>query len=99
MDFKFGLDELEKLLRDKKLEVQDGVFVCADEGVCKPTLFVGDDGFLHVEFEAPFMYLHVTKLGPKKLANLVKPRVLKIVFKKDTILVSLSSLGDWEFDR
>lgn len=98
MEFKLGIDEIQKLVCEKRLEVQDGVYLCADEGVVKPTLY-GKDNNLVIEFEAPFPYVYVTKLGPKKLANLVKPRVEKITVKPKTFVIELSTLGEMEIER
>jgi len=94
----FNLKLLEELLKNKKVEIQPGVFICCDEGVIKPTILL-KGGDLVIQFDAPFTYLHVEKLGPKKLLNLVKPRIESVRFTEKSILAKLSSLGEWEFER
>jgi hypothetical protein len=87
---------LKTLLKDGCVELQDGVFLVSDGKVLKPTIYLKDDALI-IEFEAPFLYLHVEKLGPKKLLNLVKPRVEYIKITDKSKLVKLSTLGEWEF--
>lgn len=95
----FNLDTLQALLVDKKVQVDDGVFLCADSSTIKTVITVNDEKEIVIEFDAPFTYLHVEKLGPKKLLNLVKPRVEVITISDKSIKVKLSSLGEWEFER
>lgn len=95
----FNLDTLQALLVDKKVQVDDGVFLCSDSSTIKTVITVNDDKEIVIEFDAPFTYLHVEKLGPKKLLNLVKPRVEIITISTKSIKVKLSSLGEWEFER
>lgn len=91
----FNITSLKKLLKEGSLEVQDGVSLISENKNLKPIIYVSDDNLI-VEFEAPFLYLHVTKIGPKRLLNLVKPRVEYIKFKPDSTVVKLSTLGEWE---
>lgn len=93
MDFSPNI--LKKLLKDGRVEVQDGVFLVSEGKALKPTIYVKDDTLI-IEFEAPFLYLHVEKLGPKKLLNLVRPKVEYIKITETSKLVKLSTLGEWE---
>ena len=95
----FNLDMLQSLLVNKKVQVQEGVFLCSDSSTIKTVITVNDEQEVVIEFDAPFTYLHVEKLGPKKLLNLVKPRVEVITISAKSIKVKLSSLGEWEFER
>lgn len=95
----FNLDTLQSLLVDKKVQVQEGVFLCSDSSTVKAVMTVNDNKEIVIDFDAPFTYLHVEKLGPKKLLNLVKPRVEVITISDKSIKVKLSSLGEWEFER
>ena len=94
----FSLETLETLLKDRKVEVQEGVFVCCDKQLIHLDMYL-KNGSVVIEFAAPFTYLHVEKLGPKKLLNLVKPRVESLTITPTSYLVKLSSLGEWEFER
>jgi hypothetical protein len=95
----FSIELLEKLLKDKKAEIQTGVFLCCDKGLIKPTVSLNNDNNVVIEFEAPFTYLHVEKLGPKRLLNLIKPRIESVTITPKSFNVKLSSLGIWEFER
>ena len=94
----FNLSTLETLIKVGKVEIQEGVFLTCEKHEVKPHLYVKDNSVV-IEFSAPFVYLHVEKLGPKKLLNLVNPRVEYIIIKEKSYDVKLSSLGNWEFPR
>lgn len=94
----FNLNTIETLIKEKKVEIQEGVFLTCDSQEIKPHMFL-KDGEIRIDFDAPFVYLHVEKLGPKKLINLVNPRIEYIIIKEKSFDVKLSSLGNWEFDR
>lgn len=94
----FGIETLENLLKEKKVEIQEGVFLCCDKQLIHLDIFLRE-GNIVVEFNAPFTYLHVEKLGPKKLLNLVSPRVESVTITPKSYIVKLSSLGEWEFER
>lgn len=94
----FNLKTLETLVKEKKVEIQDGVFLTCENQEIKIHMYL-KDGNVRIDFEAPFICLHVEKLGPKKLLNLVNPRVEYIIIKEKSFDVKLSSLGNWEFDR
>jgi hypothetical protein len=91
----FNIASVKLLLQNGQLEVQDGVSLISENKNLKPVIYVSGNDLI-VEFEAPFLYLHVTKIGPKRLLNLVKPRVEYIKFKPDSTVVKLSTLGEWE---
>ena len=98
MDKLDPLTLLEDLINSGKAEIQDGVFLVSEEKMIKPVIY-GKNSEVVIDFDAPFVYLHVTKLGPKRLVNLVNPRVEHIVIKKTSIEVKISTLGTWEFER
>ena len=89
---------LETLLKTGKVEIHEGVSILSEKQLIKSSVYL-KDGEVVIEFDAPFLYLHVDKLGPKKLVNLVKPRIETIVIKEKSIAVTLSTIGTWEFDR
>jgi len=91
----FNAKILKELLKIGRVEIQEGVFLVSDGKVLKPTVYVKEDALI-IEFEAPFLYLHITKLGPKRLLNLVKPRVEYIKSTATSTVVKLSTLGEWE---
>lgn len=95
----FSLSTLQSLLVNKKVQVDEGVYLCSDSSTIKTVMTVNDDKEIVIEFDAPFTYLHVEKIGPKRLLNLVKPRVEVITISDTSIKVKLSSLGEWEFER
>jgi hypothetical protein len=57
------------------------------------------DGNVVVEFSAPFTYVLITKLGPKRLLNLVKPRVESITITPKSYILKLSTFGNYEVER
>lgn len=94
----FGLETLEGLLKDKKVEIQEGVFLCCEKQLIHLDIFL-KEGNIVIEFNAPFTYLNVEKIGPKRLLNLVSPRVESITITPKSYIVKLSSLGNWELER
>lgn len=93
----FKIEDLKELLIHGKFEVQSGVFLICENKVLSPKVYMSSDGeAIVIEFEAPFMYLHITKLGPKQLLNIIRPRVEYIKIKENSTLVKLSTLGEWE---
>lgn len=95
---KFNLSTLETLIKDKKVEIQDGVFLTCEKQTIKPNLYFKDNNIV-IEFEAPFIYLHIEKIGIKKLLNIVNPRIESITIKEKSFDIKLSTLGVWEFAR
>jgi hypothetical protein len=95
----FNLATVQELLSKNKVQVEEGVFLCSDSATIRAVITLNDDNEIVIDFDAPFTYLHVEKLGPKKLLNLVKPRVEVITISDKSIKVKLSSLGEWEFER
>ena len=91
----FSPNVLKELLKNGRVEIQEGVFLVSDGKALKPTIYVKDDALI-IEFEAPFLYLHVEKLSTKRILNLVKPRVEYIKITDTSTLVKLSTLGEWE---
>lgn len=91
----FDINSLKTLLKTGALEVQDGVMLVSDHNQLSPKIYMKDEDLI-IEFEAPFLYLHIEKLGPKKLLNLVKPRVEYIKSTPISTVVKLSTLGEWE---
>lgn len=94
----FGIETLETLLKEKKVELQEGVFLCCDKQLIHLDIFL-KEGNIVVEFNAPFTYLLVTKLGVKQLLNLVSPRVESVTITPKSYIVKLSTLGSWEIER
>lgn len=94
----FNLNTLETLIKVGKVEIQEGVFLTCEKHEIKLSMYVKDDNVV-IEFDAPFVYLHVEKLGIKKLLNVINPRVESIIITDKSYNVKLSSLGNWEFDR
>ena len=94
----FNLSTLETLIKSKKVEIQEGVFLVCDQQEIKTYMYL-KDGNIRIDFDAPFVCLHIEKLGFKKLINLVNPRIEYIVIKEKSFDVKLSSLGNWEFPR
>lgn len=94
----FGIETLETLLKEQKVEVQEGVFLCCDKQLIHLDIVLRD-GNIVVEFNAPFTYLLVTKLGVKQLLNIVKPRVESVTITPKSFIIKLSTLGSWEIER
>lgn len=93
----FNEDSVIKLLTEKKLEVAEGVFLhCSDEINMK---VYEKDGNVIIEFSAPFAYVHVESFGPKRLLNLVKPRVEYVKLTPKSRVIKLSSLPEIEVEK
>lgn len=95
---KYDISSLEALLKDGKLEVQDGVFVICEKKIIHLDIYLKGENVV-IEFGIPFTYLHVEKLGPKKLLNLVSPRIESLTITPASYIVELSTFGKWEFER
>lgn len=91
----FDINSLKTLLKTGALEVQDGVMLVSDHNSLSPKIYMKDEDLI-IEFEAPFLYLHVTKLGIKRVLNIVNPRVEYIKITPTSTVVKLSTLGEWE---
>lgn len=94
----FGIETIETLLKEQKVEIQEGVFLCCDKQLIHLDILLRD-GNIVVEFASPFTYLHVEKLGIKKLMNVIRPRVESVTITDKSYDVKLSSLGTWSFER
>ena len=92
-----GLKEFEQFIKTKELEISDGVFLVCKEEV-RLVIYAKDDTVI-VEFEAPFAYLLVKKIGPKRLLNVLEPKVKQICIKESSIVIQLSNFPDFEIER
>ena len=96
MAYDIGL--LEQLLKNKEVEVQEGVSICCEKQIIHLDIYL-KDGNVVVEFAAPFTYVLITKLGPKRLLNLVKPRVESVTITPKSYILKLSTFGNYEVER
>lgn len=94
----FDINSLKTLLKTGALEVQDGVMLVSDHNQLSPKIYMKDEDLI-IEFEAPFLYLHIEKLGVKKLLNLINPRVESITITDKSYDVKISTLGTWKFAK
>lgn len=91
------IDRLITLVKDSKLEISDGIWLNIGEQISVKIFQQRDD--VMINFDAPFPYIHVTKLGIMKLANLVKPRVTGIAITPRVIRLEMDGLPSFEVDR
>lgn len=96
MAYDIGL--LEQLLKNKEVEVQEGVSICCEKQIIHLDIYLKDDNIV-IEFAAPFTYLRITKLGIKSLVNIVNPRIESITITDKSYDVKVSTLGVWKFAR
>lgn len=96
MVYDIGL--LEQLLKNKQVEVQDGVSICCDKQLIHLDIYLKNDNIV-IEFTAPFTYILITKLGPKRLLNIVRPRIESITITPKSYILKLSTFGDYEVER
>lgn len=94
----YDLSLLEKLLKDKQVEIQDGVLICCEQQLIHLDIYLKNDNIV-IEFAAPFTYLLVKKIGVKRLLNLVKPRIESITITPKSYIIKLSTIGDYEIER
>lgn len=95
---KYDISSLEALLKDGKLEVQDGVFIVCEKKIVHLDMYLKGENIV-IEFAAPFTYLLVTKLSVKRLLNVVKPRIESLTITPKSYIIKLSTLGEWEVER
>lgn len=88
---KLGLDELELLLKNKELVLEEGVkLVCGDK--IRPVISY-EDGVTQIDFESPFVYLLVEKMGGLDIFD-IKRRVNKIVLTDTEVTLVIDSFPD-----
>lgn len=91
------LAKFEELIQEGKTEVSDGVWLLSGEQV-SIRIYKERESTI-VEFLAPFPYIHITKLGLMRLANMVKPRIQKVIIGPKTIKLEVDGLPDFEIER
>ena len=92
----FNLNSLRQLILNKSVEISDGVNLLSS-GEINLKIYANDDDVI-ISFDAPFPYVHVTKVGPKKLLNLIKPRVEYIKLRSNSKVLKLSSIPEVEIE-
>jgi hypothetical protein len=90
------LELLETLIKEKEVEIADGVLLkCGDE--VNITLFRSGDEVV-LKFGSPAVQVFITKMGPVKLINALRPTLESITIG-DTIKVSVDNAPDIEISR
>lgn len=92
-----GLNEFCDLVIKKNLEIKEGVFLTCSEQINISVYAKGEE--VHIDFGAPYVFLHITGLGPITLFTKVRPRVLGVLITKDTITLKLKGFPDFTVER
>ena len=92
----FGLAQLDELLVKKQLQIEDGVkLVCGDK-IC-PVIY-RDGQTTVIEFDAPFIYVLIEKLGKINIFD-IKRKINKIIIGEKSITIDIDDFPDITRDR
>lgn len=94
-----SLKDFETLVKTRELEVEDGVFIHCGEEIKLSIFHNKENDSVIIKFDAPFAYLRVKKLGPKRLVNLLDPKIELVEIKEKSIRIELSNFPDFEIER
>lgn len=91
------LPMFEKLIKNKSVEVSSGVELrCGSEVNLK--IFEEDDNVI-IKFGSPAVQVFVTKMGPLKLLNAVRPTVERITITNKSFIIKIDNGPDIEVSR
>lgn len=93
------LQQIETLIKTGELEFTDGVFIRCGEEIRLSVFHDKSVDSVIIKFDPPFAYLKVKKLGPKKLINILDPKIELVEIKPKSIRIQLTSFPDFEIER
>ncbi|HRA10054.1 MAG TPA: hypothetical protein PKX31_00200 [Chitinophagaceae bacterium] len=83
----FGINSITELIIKKELIIEDGVkIICGDK--VRP-IFFSDGENIVIDFEAPFVYLIISKLGPVTIFE-IKRKINKIIIGPKTYTIDIA---------
>lgn len=96
MEGKFDLDDLYNLMKNKEIQIQDGVFVKIGNEINWNMKF--ENGRVVITPQSPNIYLRVTKIG-LLLNKILQPKLIDISYDEETIDIRLKGLPDVSLKR
>jgi hypothetical protein len=91
------IDLFEQLVKNKTVEVSDGVNVkCGDE--INLTISSHNDEVV-IKFGSPAVQVFISKMGPLRLLNAVRPTIESITITDKSFKVSVDNAPDMEVKR
>lgn len=91
------IDLFEELVKNKTVEVSDGVNIkCSDE--INLTIFTKDDQVI-IKFGSPAVQVYISKMGPLRLLNAVRPTLESITITDKSFKISVDNAPDMEVSR
>jgi len=88
---------LEELIVNKSAEITDGVELRVGDEV-NISIFARE-GNMVVKFHSPSVHIFITKFGPLKLANRLRPTVEEIEITPESYIVRIDNGPDMSFER
>jgi hypothetical protein len=91
------IDLFEELVKNKTVEVSDGVNIkCGDE---INLVISSEDGNPVIRFGSPAVQVFITKMGPMRLLNAVRPTLKSITITDKSFKISVDNAPDMEVAR
>jgi hypothetical protein len=91
------IDLFEELVKNKTVEVSDGVNIkCGDE---INLVISSEDGDPVIKFGSPAVQVFITKMGPMRLLNVVRPTLKSITITDKSFKISVDNAPDMEVAR
>lgn len=91
------IDLFEELVNNKTVEVSDGVNIkCGDE---INLVISSENGNPVIKFGSPVVQVFITKMGPMRLLNAVRPTIQSITITDKSFKISVDNAPDMEVAR
>lgn len=91
------LDMLGKLVVDKVADISDGVQIkCGDE---INIVIFEENGLPVIKFGSPAVQIYISKMGPMRLLNAVRPTLESITITDKSFKISVDNAPDIEVSR
>ena len=91
------IDLFEELVKNKTVEVSDGVNIkCGDE---INLVISSENGNPVIKFGSPAVQVYITKMGPMRLLNAVRPTIQSITITDKSFKISVDNAPDMEVAR
>lgn len=87
----------EQLVKNREVEVSDGVTLKCGEEINLSIL--KDKGNVVIKFGSPAVQVHVSKMGPINLINVIRPTVESITITEKSFKISVDNAPDMEISR
>ena len=91
------IDLFEELVKNKTVEVSDGVNIkCGDE---INLVISSENGNAVIKFGSPAVQVYISKMGPMRLLNAVRPTIQSITITDKSFKISVDNAPDMEVAR